>query len=32
MFKMARELFEPNELEELGERIMTAKQELGAPE
>lgn len=29
MFKMARELFEPDELDELGERLMTAKQELG---
>lgn len=30
MFKMARELFEKDELEELGERIVTAKEELGA--
>lgn len=32
MFKMARELFEPEELEQLGERIMSAKEQLGAPE
>lgn len=32
MFKMARELFEPEELDELGERIMVAKGELGAEE
>lgn len=32
MFKMARELFEPDELDEIGERIMTAKEELGATE
>ena len=30
MFKMARELFEPDELDEIGERLMTAKEELGA--
>lgn len=30
MFKMARELFDPEELEELGERIAAAKEELGA--
>lgn len=32
MFKMARELFEPDELDEIGERIMAAKGELGAEE
>jgi len=32
MFKMARELFEPEELDEIGERIMAAKGELGAEE
>ena len=32
MFKMARELFDQEELDELGERLMTAKEELGAPE
>jgi hemerythrin superfamily protein len=32
MFRMARELFDKEELEELGERIMTAKEELGAAE
>lgn len=30
MFHMARELFDKDELEVLGERIMTAKEELGA--
>lgn len=30
MFRMARDLFEKDELEELGERIMTAKEQLGA--
>lgn len=30
MFKMARELFDKEELDELGERIVTAKEELGA--
>lgn len=30
MFKMARELFDKDELEEIGERLMEAKQELGA--
>lgn len=30
MFKMARELFDKEELDEIGERIMTAKEELGA--
>ena len=32
MFKMARELFDQEELDELGERLMEAKQELGAAE
>jgi hemerythrin superfamily protein len=32
MFKMARELFEPEELDEIGERIMEAKEQLGAAE
>jgi hemerythrin superfamily protein len=32
LFRMARELFEKDELEELGDRIMTAKEELGAAE
>ncbi|HKU68590.1 MAG TPA: hemerythrin domain-containing protein [Candidatus Baltobacteraceae bacterium] len=32
MFKMARELFEPEELDEIGERLMAAKEELGASE
>jgi hemerythrin superfamily protein len=32
MFPMARELFDENELEEIGERLMTAKEELGAAE
>lgn len=31
MFKMARELFEPEELDEIGERLMEAKEQLGAP-
>lgn len=30
MFKMARELFDAEELDEIGERILTAKEELGA--
>jgi hypothetical protein len=30
MFRMARELFEKDELEEIGERIMEAKQKMGA--
>ncbi|MFN2450579.1 MAG: hemerythrin domain-containing protein [Candidatus Baltobacteraceae bacterium] len=30
MFKMAREMFEKDELNELGERLMSAKQEMGA--
>lgn len=30
MFKMARELFDKEELDEIGERIMAAKEELGA--
>jgi hemerythrin superfamily protein len=30
MFKMARELFDKQELEEIGERLTQAKQELGA--
>lgn len=30
MFKMARELFERRELEDIGERVMEAKAELGA--
>lgn len=30
MFEMARELFEKDELEELGERLMTAKEKLAA--
>ena len=30
MFRMARELFDKEELEEIGERIMAAKEELGA--
>lgn len=30
MFPMARELFDKEELEELGERLMAAKEELGA--
>jgi hemerythrin-like domain-containing protein len=32
MFPMARELFDKAELDELGERLMTAKEELGAGE
>lgn len=32
MFKMARELFEPEELDEIGERLMEAKEQLGAAE
>jgi|SRR5579884_672480 len=32
LFRMARELFDEEELDELGERILTAKEELGAAE
>lgn len=32
MFKMARELFEQDELDEIGDRLMAAKEELGAAE
>jgi hemerythrin superfamily protein len=32
LFKMARELFDQGELDEIGDRIMTAKEELGAAE
>jgi hypothetical protein len=30
MFKMAREMFEKDELDELGERLMQAKEDMGA--
>ena len=30
MFKMAREIFDKEELDEIGERLMEAKEEMGA--